>query len=112
LQTLLDEFVEVYNTRRPHRSLPHWATSATIYASLPKATPSKDRSADTHDRVRHDKIDKAGSVTLRLNGQLLDARHSGTSASAEPTPEPTSSRSPKTSTSPSRTPPPAKSCAT
>lgn len=59
LQTLLDEFVEVYNTRRPHRSLPHRATPATIYTSLPKATPSKDRSADTHDRVRHDKIDKA-----------------------------------------------------
>lgn len=33
-----------------------------------------DRSADTHDRVRHDKIDKAGSVTLRVAGQL---RHIG-----------------------------------
>ena len=74
LQTLLDEFVEVYNTRRPHRSLPHRATPATIYLSLPKATPSRDRSADTHDRVRHDKIDKAGSVTLRVAGQL---RHIG-----------------------------------
>jgi hypothetical protein len=74
LQTLLDEFVEVYNTRRPHRSLPHRATPATIYTSLPKATPSKDRSADTHDRVRHDKIDKAGSVTLRIAGRL---RHIG-----------------------------------
>ncbi len=70
----LDEFVEVYNTRRPHRSLPHRATPATIYTSLPKATPSKDRSADTHNRVRHDKIDKAGSVTLRVAGQL---RHIG-----------------------------------
>ena len=53
LQTLLDQFVELYNTRRPHRSLPHRATPATIYTTLPKATPSKDRSADTHDRVRH-----------------------------------------------------------
>ncbi len=74
LQTLLDEFVEVYNTRRPHRSLPHRATPATIYTSLPKATPSSDRSTDTHDRVRHDKIDKAGSVTLRVAGRL---RHIG-----------------------------------
>jgi transposase InsO family protein len=74
LQTLLDEFVELYNTLRPHRSLPHRATPATIYTSLPKATPGKDRSADTHDRVRHDKIDKAGSVTLRVAGQL---RHIG-----------------------------------
>ena len=74
LQTLLDQFVELYNTRRPHRSLPHRATPATIYTTLPKATPSKDRSADTHDRVRHDKIDKAGSVTLRVAGRL---RHIG-----------------------------------
>jgi len=74
LQTLLDEFVDVYNQQRPHRSLPHRATPATIYTSLPKATPSSDRCADTHDRVRHDKIDKAGSVTLRVTGRL---RHIG-----------------------------------
>ena len=74
LQTLLDQFVELYNTRRPHRSLPHRATPATIYTTLPKATPSGDRSTDTHDRLRHDKIDKAGSVTLRVAGRL---RHIG-----------------------------------
>ncbi|HUP99127.1 MAG TPA: IS481 family transposase [Aeromicrobium sp.] len=74
LQTLLDEFVELYNTRRPHRSLPHRATPATVYTSLPKATPSGQRQLDTHDRVRHDKIDKAGSVTLRVAGRL---RHIG-----------------------------------
>lgn len=74
LQTLLDEFVETYNTRRPHRALPHRATATTIYACLPKAAPSGTRRADTHDRVRHDKIDKAGSVTLRIAGQL---RHIG-----------------------------------
>jgi transposase InsO family protein len=74
LQALLDTFVELYNTRRPHRSLPHRATPATIYTSLPKAAPSSDRRAETHDRVRHDKIDKAGSVTLRVAGQL---RHIG-----------------------------------
>jgi hypothetical protein len=45
----------------------------TIYTSLPKATPSTDRT-DTHDRVRYDKIDKAGSVTLRVAGRL---RHIG-----------------------------------
>jgi hypothetical protein len=59
---------------RPHRSLPHRATPATVYASRPKATPSGDRSADTHDRVRHDKIDKTGCVTLRVAGRL---RHIG-----------------------------------
>jgi transposase InsO family protein len=70
LQALLDEFVDLYNTRRPHRSLPHRATPATVYTRLPKAVPSSDRRADTHDRVRHDKIDKTGSVTLRLAGRL------------------------------------------
>jgi transposase InsO family protein len=74
LQALLDTFVDEYNQRRPHRSLPHCATPATIYTTLPKATPSSDRSADTHDRVRHDRIDKAGSVTLRVAGRL---RHIG-----------------------------------
>ncbi len=74
LQALLDEFVELYNQSRPHRSLAHRATPATVYTSLPKTAPSTDRSADTHDRVRHDKIDKAGSVTLRVAGRL---RHIG-----------------------------------
>ncbi len=74
LQTFLDAFVIDYNQHRPHRSLPQHATPATIYTSLPKATPSADRTADRHDRVRRDKIDKAGSVTLRVAGQL---RHIG-----------------------------------
>jgi transposase InsO family protein len=74
LQALLDAFVEEYNQRRPHRSLPHHATPATVYTTRPKATPSTDRTADSHDRVRHDKIDKAGSVTLRVAGRL---RHIG-----------------------------------
>jgi transposase InsO family protein len=74
LQAQLDTFIDTYNHRRPHRSLPHQATPATIYQSLPKATPSTDRTNDHHHRVRHDKIDKAGSVTLRIAGQL---RHIG-----------------------------------
>ena len=74
LQILIDAFLGEYNHHRPHRSLPHRATPATVYTTLPKATPGSDRSADTHDRVRHDKIDKAGSVTLRVAGRL---RHIG-----------------------------------
>jgi transposase InsO family protein len=69
LQTLLDTFTEQYNQRRPHRSLPHRATPATSYTSRPKATPG-DRSTDTHDRVRHDRVDKAGKITLRHGGTL------------------------------------------
>jgi transposase InsO family protein len=69
LQALLDAFTSLYNTRRPHRSLPHRATPATAYAARPKAAPG-DRSADTHDRVRADRIDADGKLTLRVNGRL------------------------------------------
>ncbi|WP_116953669.1 IS481 family transposase [Jiangella endophytica] len=70
LQALLDQFRDTYNQHRPHRSLPHRATPATAYAARPKATPSADRSGDTHDRVRTDRIDGSGVVTLRVNGHL------------------------------------------
>ncbi|MGI8697846.1 MAG: integrase core domain-containing protein [Mycobacteriales bacterium] len=70
LQALLEAFTAEYNTRRPHRSLPRRATPATIYAALPKALPATSRDADTHDRVRHDRIDDSGVVTLRHNGRL------------------------------------------
>ena len=69
LQGLLDAFTTAYNTERPHRSLPQRATPATAYATRPKAGPG-DRSADAHDRVRHDKISRAGNVTLRTGGRL------------------------------------------
>jgi transposase InsO family protein len=69
LQALLDRFTEEYNQRRPHRSLTHRATPATIYTSRPKATPG-DRTDDTHDRIRHDRIDKSGKITLRHGGTL------------------------------------------
>jgi transposase InsO family protein len=74
LQTLLDRFRDEYNQRRPHRSLSHRATPAAAYGARPKATPGADRTADTHHRIRHDKIDKSGTVTLRVAGQL---RHIG-----------------------------------
>jgi hypothetical protein len=70
LQVLLDRFVVEYNTTRPHKSLPHRATPATAYTARPKATPTGSRDADTHDRVRTDKISKTGNVTLRYNGRL------------------------------------------
>jgi transposase InsO family protein len=69
LQTLLNAFTSAYNTQRPHRSLPHHATPATAYHARPKATPG-NRDTDTHDRVRRDRIDDAGSVTLRHGGRL------------------------------------------
>jgi hypothetical protein len=37
---------------------------------MPKALPGSSRDPDTHDRIRHDRVDKAGSVTIRHNGRL------------------------------------------
>jgi transposase InsO family protein len=74
LQALLDQFRDEYNHRRPHRSLPHRSTPASAYNARPKATPGTDGTSQTHDRVRRDKINKAGTVTLRIAGQL---RHIG-----------------------------------
>ena len=71
LQAMLDTFVATYNHHRPHRSLPHRATPATIYTSRPTATPAQGwREDDTHDRVRHDRVDKSGKITLRHGGRL------------------------------------------
>jgi hypothetical protein len=64
----LDQFVAVYNQQRPHRSLPGRATPAVAYQARPKATPATRH--DHHDRVRHDRIDADGKVTLRVNGRL------------------------------------------
>ena len=71
LQALLDLFVGLYNQQRPHRSLPHRATPAAIYHSLPKAAPTTSRDLDHHHRVRRDVIDKEGKVTLRHGGRLF-----------------------------------------
>jgi transposase InsO family protein len=70
LQQLLDRFAQEYNRDRPHRSLPRRATPATIYQQLPKAAPTGSRDADAHERVRRDRVDDAGSITLRVHGKL------------------------------------------
>jgi transposase InsO family protein len=69
LQALLDQFVQHYNARRPHRSLPGHTTPAVAYQSRPKATPGH-RASDTHWRIRHDHVDSSGKVTLRHDGRL------------------------------------------
>ncbi len=67
LQALIDTFVDTYNHRRPHRPLPHPATPATTSAAQPKATPG-NRDDDTHDRVRHNRVETSGKITLRHQG--------------------------------------------
>ena len=69
LQELLGAFTSTYNHHRPHRSLPGQATPAIAYTARPKATPG-DRASDTHNRVRTDRLDANGTVTLRHGGKL------------------------------------------
>lgn len=69
LQALLDLFADEYNHRRPHRSLPNRATPAVAYTTRLKATPT-NTTTNPHHRVRHDRIDDSGVVTLRHNGRL------------------------------------------
>ena len=51
LQAQLDTFAEIYNTQRPHRSLPHHATPAAVYNTRPKAGPVID-TTNTESRAR------------------------------------------------------------
>jgi transposase InsO family protein len=68
LQTQIDAFVIEYNHHRPHCSMPRRATPATVYTARPKATPGEP--LDTHNRVRRDRVDDTGSLTLRHAGRL------------------------------------------
>jgi transposase InsO family protein len=82
LQTQLEDFRGYYNTRRPHRALGR-RTPEQAYTARPKATPAgRPLTIPSHFRVRHDKIDKAGIVTLRHNSRLhhigVGRRHAGT----------------------------------
>ena len=74
LQAQLDWFRTYYNTVRPHRALGR-RTPAEAFASRTKATPRrKPITVPVQHRVRRDRIDKAGKVTLRYQSRL---RHLG-----------------------------------
>ena len=70
LQDQLDRFGAYYNTVRPHRAIGR-RTPAEAFAARPKATPSGLRVVIApHYRVRRDKVDITGVVTLRHNSRL------------------------------------------
>ena len=81
LQVLLDQFAHYYNTVRPHRAL-HRRTPQQAYTARPKAVPTGTPINTGHYRVRHDRIDGSGVITLRHNSRLhhigLGRRHAGT----------------------------------
>ena len=68
LQTLLDEFVDIYNQRRVHTSIGK-VTPDVAYNRLPKDVPH-NTGAGNHHRIRHDRIDKTGTVSLRRAGRM------------------------------------------
>jgi transposase InsO family protein len=68
LQMQLDAFQEYYNHHRPHRALGGRTPLVAFHARL-KARPSQPE-APTHYRVRRDRIDSRGKVTLRYLSKL------------------------------------------
>jgi transposase InsO family protein len=68
LQRQLDAFARYYNTIRPHRALAR-RTPATAHAARPPAGPA-GLTAAAHYRIRHDRIDDSGVITIRYNSRL------------------------------------------
>ncbi len=69
LQAQLDYFAEYYKTVRPHRSLKrHRPIEA--FEAREKLGPEGAKINAAGRRVRRDKVDKAGRVTLRYKGKL------------------------------------------
>jgi transposase InsO family protein len=82
LQAQLDRFRAYYNTIRPHRALGR-RTPAQAFAARTKAKPRRPGlTVAAHHRVRRDRIDTGGTVTLRYRSRLLHLgvgrRHAGT----------------------------------
>lgn len=80
LQAQLDIFRAYYDEERPHRALGR-RTPTEAFAGRPKAAPSRAPIPEGY-RVRRDRIDAAGGVTLRHDSRLhhikVGRRHAGT----------------------------------
>jgi transposase InsO family protein len=68
LSRQLSRFRRYYNDVRPHRAIGR-KTPSQAYTARPKATATGPY-IDPHWRVRHDRIDQGGTVTLRHNSRL------------------------------------------
>jgi transposase InsO family protein len=70
LQSQLDRFRAYYNTVRPHRAIGR-RTPAEAFAARPKAAPALPGfTIPSHHRVRRDKVDITGVITLRHDSRL------------------------------------------
>jgi hypothetical protein len=79
LQRQLDVFTEHYNEHRPHRALSR-RTPGEAYRATPRAVPAGPRSQQ-HYRLRYDRLDTRGKMTLRRAGRMhhlgAGATHAG-----------------------------------
>jgi transposase InsO family protein len=70
LQALVDRFVDYYNHVRPHRAKGR-KTPKSAFDSRDKARPTKREGSFIRElRVRHDKVDRHGVVTIRYKSKL------------------------------------------
>ena len=69
LQRQLDQFREHYNEHRPHRAL-HRRTPSDAYRATPKALPATNGHAQGHYRLRYDRLDTKGKMTIRRAGRM------------------------------------------
>jgi transposase InsO family protein len=69
LQRQLDQFREHYNEQRPHRALRR-TTPGAAYRATPKALPATNGHANGHYRLRYDRLDTKGRMTLRRAGRM------------------------------------------
>ena len=68
LQEQLDSFAHYYNAIRPHRAL-GGRTPLQAYSARVKARPA-GAPAKTYFRVREDRVDETGKVSLRYDSKL------------------------------------------
>jgi transposase InsO family protein len=83
LQAQLDSFASYYNHQRPHRAIGR-RTPAQAWNARPRAMPSRQGIlVSEHFRVRCDRVDADGKLTLRHNSRLhhigIGRRWAGTS---------------------------------
>ena len=69
LQRQLDEFKAHYNEQRPHRALDR-RTPGDASRATPKALPASTAHARGHYRLRHDRLDNTGKMSLRRAGRM------------------------------------------
>ena len=103
LQRQLDEFRENYNEYRPHRALDR-ATQHTPTAPPPRPLRPADH-APQHYRLRYDRLDTTGKMTLRRAGRMhhlgIGRAHAANASSRSPT----TTTSPRSSSRPARSSP-------